>query len=1173
MKNVSLISAIALTTGLVFAQEASVQPAPAPAASTVSTNPVADSVVQDPASAPVANATPDSTVQVPVEAPVAAPATEAPVADSTVQEQAPLSIATADSAKIDSVASSDSAALPQVDSAALRRAAIIDSIVNQPLDSAIVPKQPQTKMAEGTPLKGAIHDFIKADRSPYVVTEDITVEEDNVLVIEPGVVMQFAPGTGLYVKGQLVVAGTPLNNVVFRSAVIPAQSGDWKGIFVTGENPSEIRNATINGAVTGLVVENGSLKLHSSKIEETLSRGVYAKNSRISISGSQIIKNKGAAVHIDSYSEAKLNDVLFEENNIALYNAPLAITHVESSRFENNSYGLLDMANSYLAFNNTKVNKNKVGASTEDILERNILESIHDNDIDYTKDNGSISSTLSQSPEFPGVESRPVIATDKVGDLLAQSESQDNNADSTQKAWSFYGNVMIDNHYHHVLTRKNHGKDIELAGDTIKRGDRFKNTFQIPGFGTDASIYLMMQSADGKSIEFNTEYTGDSWDHFSPDIVTLIYSDNYNRLVVGDFNKNGGEIYMDALPVFGAGYTLSLLKNNANQPLLELDGFFGENRKPYLVGDRQPTLYKDYVEEGEAQAQRITYGGSLKWAPLRRFDAKVGFIYANDEIEDPLLRDGSTKSYLTSEPMQQSLTAYADGNWLFYPGDIELNGQIAVGHADTVDVYRERAINSVFQKASINTASMTKLRQLMAYESKISTLSNDELEEIFGDNTTLRPSQMKDSLRTLIREAKKVQKEYESDRDDDRVLGLNWGSQDIALGASLNWNIYKTSISGHIKYVGANYYSAGSADQLANTREFGGNIEQEVSNFWTFNFGYQINVENAANGKKTNLIGLSEGTHWGLFGDDDSKWFDKHERDSERAKYIQNWNLNNEFKIGEMLTLNLGYNLEYRTQYRPYQLHGNYIQEDGVYKDSWFAKRGARPTTKIIDNGDTTLVDYDRWTEYQGMASEENLASKFQERICKHSWAAGVAVQVDKTTFKLGGRWTLRSDHSKFYRDSLINRMKLSDETIAKMGYYFGGADFFEQTYPISASSDLGKIKNSIMATPRIKSYERDDMTEKEISVSDDFEVSFMKRFLIAGLSGEFRYMVTDWNEEDIDFNETEIDVLGTFNLTVNHTRRLSSDWYVGSALYYRPDDLSEEYKDIFGGIRVNYAF
>jgi hypothetical protein len=82
-----------------------------------------------------------------------------------------------------------------------------------------------------------------------------------------------------------------------------------------------------------------------------------------------------------------------------------------------------------------------------------------------------------------------------------------------------------------------------------------------------------------------------------------------------------------------------------------------------------------------------------------------------------------------------------------------------------------------------------------------------------------------------------------------------------------------------------------------------------------------------------------------------------------------------------------------------------------------------------------------------------------------------------------------------------------------------------------------------------------------------------MKRFLIAGLSGEFRYMVTDWNEEDIDFNETEIDVLGTFNLTVNHTRRLSSDWYVGSALYYRPDDLSEEYKDILGGIRVNYAF
>ena len=165
------------------------------------------------------------------------------------------------------------------------------------------------------------------------------------------------------------------------------------------------------------------------------------------------------------------------------------------------------------------------------------------------------------------------------------------------------------------------------------------------------------------------------------------------------------------------------------------------------------------------------------------------------------------------------MTLYADGNWLFYPGDIELRGQIAVGRADTADVVRERAINKVFTDAGLNVSSLSKMRELMNNEAKISSLNLNELEAIFGENTTLTRGQMRDSLRTLIREAKVVKGDYESDRDDSRVLGLNWGSQNFAIGASLYWNIYKTTISGSIKYVGEDFYSAGSANQLADTRE------------------------------------------------------------------------------------------------------------------------------------------------------------------------------------------------------------------------------------------------------------------------------------------------------------------------------------------------------------------
>ena len=51
------------------------------------------------------------------------------------------------------------------------------------------------------------------------------------------------------------------------------------------------------------------------------------------------------------------------------------------------------------------------------------------------------------------------------------------------------------------------------------------------------------------------------------------------------------------------------------------------------------------------------------------------------------------------------------------------------------------------------------------------------------------------------------------------------------------------------------------------------------------------------------------------------------------------------------------------------------------------------------------------------------------------------------------------------------------------------------------------------------------------------------------------------------------MDVLGNINLRVNHTKRLSSEWYTGAAYYHRPDNLSDEYKDIYAGIRVNYVF
>lgn len=1183
MKLTTLISAFALTTGLAYAQQTS--PDTTNAAPVESSKAVEQQVEQ-----PIKQSI-EQQVESQVE-PQQEPAPVQQVESSLPEENAVTTQAsatatdslTATEAKTDTVAAAaDTATAVQPNDTAN-----VQSDVQRDSVPAVAEKPQQTEapvnitkieppksvLAEGTPLKGSLQGFLKADKSPYLVTEDITIDENAVLVIEPGVVLQFSPGTGLYANGHLVIAGTRNNTVTLKSAMSIPHSGEWKGVFIASSDHIVIKDAVISDAAYAIAIENGSLEIQSSKINNTSMRGIYAKNSELIVNSSQFTKNAGIAIHIDSYSDAKISNVKLEENNVAIFNAPLAITDITSSSIQKNAYGVLDYGNSLLNFDNTQVTNNKVGASTGDVLSKNIIASVQKNELDFSKNFKFIIESLPANPVIPGVNSRTVGTHDKIEDLLAQKNAEKEEKDTTQKKWSIIGNVLLGGHYHHVITAKNKKKfPVEVSGDSILPGKHFENTFQVPGFGAKASVYLLMQSTDGKSIEFNTDLTTDSWNHFSPNPVTIRYTDAQNKLVFGDFNLFAGDIYMSSLPIFGIGYTRFLLTNNANQPLVEISGFFGESRKPYLIGDRHPTIYKNYIEDGEAQAQRIAYGGSVKWAPLRRFDATFGFIYANDEIHDPLLRDGGSKTSVTSEPLQQAFTMYADGNWLFYPGDIELNGQIAVGRADTADVYRERAINKVFTQAGLNTSSMSKLRQLMADESKINSLSPDELDEIFGGNTTLNRSKMRDSLRTLIREAKHLKNDYEDDRDEDRVLGLNWGSQNFAIGASLYWNIYKTTISGKIRYVGEDFYSAGAADQLADSREFSGNLEQIITTFWTLNFGYRLNIENAAKYGQTNLFGLQEGSRWGLFSGESKQWFEEHELDNDRTKYIQNWTLDNNFAIGKKINLKVGYNLEYRTQYRPYQLHGDYVLDDEIYKDRWFAARTNSETSTIINGKDTTIVDAARWKEYENMATEDYLASKFQERIYKNTWQAEVSIKAFHSIFKVGGRWTLRTDDSKFYKDSLISLMELSKETIAKLGYYFGGADFFEHAYPMSVNSTFKICQNRLSIVPRFKNYERDDMSESEISIEDEFEIPFMNRFLILGLNGEFRYLSTTWTENNKDEDETEKDVLFNTNLRVNHTSRLSSEWYAGTAMYYRPDNLSNEYKDIYGGVRVNYVF
>lgn len=741
------------------------------------------------------------------------------------------------------------------------------------------------------------------------------------------------------------------------------------------------------------------------------------------------------------------------------------------------------------------------------------------------------------------------------------------------KSWDVSGNVTYRGAYHYVRTRTNHDSTFVSGQDSIKQGKRYRNYFQVPGFMTEGRAYVRAESPDGRIFEFDADVTSDNWNKFYPNPVSLSYTDKYSHLVLGDFHKSEGELYMGGLPLFGVDYTLSVLRNEDGNPTWQINGFFGEAQRPLLLGDRHPYLYHEWIDDGEAAAQRLAYGASIKLSPNNISSITIGGIYANDEIEDPLFRDGASASTITADPMQESITLFTDMNIASASKDASLNFQAAVGRADTADVLRERAVNEVFSKAGLNTSSYGTLRKLMRNENSVKTLSKSDLESIFGDNTTLTKKQMQDSLLTLIKKAKNIQKNYERVRDDDRALGISWRNQNFAFGLFGNWSYKATAIRMHAKYIGENFYSAGSPDQFADTREYGIDLDQGFFDVWDLNLNYNVLVENAAKGSKMNIFGFGEGTKYGFAPDMDTQWFKEHELDMDRTRYTHNAGIGNTFRITDAFSLRAGYGFEYKNQYRPFQLHAVYTEDSKVYTDEWFAPRKGKATTKY-DTGDSTIeIDKERWSAYKALDGEDYIASNFEERLLKHTWNAGVTLRKGPTTVNVDAKFALRLDDSKFHNDELVKDFDFSDETWGKLGYYYGGTDYFEHKYPIVATTAFEPFQNRFSVTPRFKKYNRDDMDEAELTIDDELEIPFLRDFLVFGINGEFRYMATTWEENKKEANERETDFIGSTSLRINHSKHFYSEWMLGAGVFYRPDDLSNEYKDIYGGINLNYTF
>lgn len=1000
-------------------------------------------------------------------------------------------------------------------------------------------------------LSGAVSGFLKAENSPYVVKETIVVPEGNALVIDQGVTLYFEFGTGIDVcGGALSVTGEDGNPVSFE----PAQDGGkWNGISITGNNSADINNAKINGAEIAVAVENGSADIRNSDILNS-TVGVSAKAAKVNVQSSRIAKNTGVAVSVSNNARVSIDDSELNQNHAAIFASEHADVTMTSSRLTQNDYAVVDFGYNKLREHNTKIERNKIGIISEDIPLKNLKSVAKNNETDIAPGVEKLVPTLPPIPENP---------------YAAHYRPLENKVEQTSD-WNLSGTVTSYVGYHLVRTRHNYsGEEYVFGKDTIPVKGRYENYFQTPGAFTGLNTYMKLEAPEGRTLEFTADMTADRWSEYNLHTINMTYTDSIQKISLGDTYLSAGELYLAGVNVLGGEYDINLFKTSGGDPMFELALFAGESRKPKIVGDKNKDVYKDYIEEGEAESQEMIAGGKIKWNMHRRFNGALGFIGSNDYIENPMFRDGMPENTNTIDPKITSRTFFAEGNWLFWPGDIELNGQLAVGAADTANAVQQRAINEVFSAAGISVSNFALLKTLMRNPQNVNNrrvLSDEKLIEIFGDNTMMTLSEMRSTLIALLNEAKIAEKKYAS-KDEEKDDFKNWDGHNWAGSSSLRWELgNNTLIQAHLKIVGREFYSAGSPDQVSNYRAFGVSLDQKLMDMWKLTFAYDGFVENASSGDKTNFFGIAEGTNIGIGHGASSSWKNEHEQDPDRALFVHDALLGNVFDFGDF-RISLKYKSDYRQRNRATRLYADYSAESGIYNDSWFKGNDY----ELVSGNDTIRVNAEKFAKYYSLADEEYLASGFKERIMKHTVEAEVAFKLPSNVLKIGGIWTYRDDLSKFTNDSMLDGFDFSDKTYGILGYYFNGANYFEQRYPISLATTFDGFRNNFSVTPRYKIYNRDSMKEFEWSVAESMEIPLSKDFLELALNGDARQLFVRRHADGK--NEMEADISGSATLRVYYTETLFSDFTLGALYEYRPDSRADEFKDGYGVFTLNYAF